>query len=54
MRLIRVERPHLYLVFERCVRILVEEHFVDGHVEGGYHLLGIGDELSTECRVELI
>ena len=54
MRLIRVERPYLYLMLECRVRILVEEHFVDGHVEGRYHLLGVGDELSTERRVELI
>ena len=54
MRLIRVERTHLNLMFERRVRVFVEEHFVNGHVECRYNLLRIRDELSTERRVKLL
>jgi len=52
--LICVERTHLDLVLQGSVWILVKEHLVDGHVKGGYNLLGVADQLAIEWGVKLL
>ena len=60
-----IERPHvpgplsiegsdLDLVIEDSVRIPLKEQFIDGHVQGGDHLLGVADHLPVEVLVELL
>jgi len=51
---VRVVRPHLDLVLQLRLGKLLEEHLVDGHVEGGDDLLGVADELAVQILVELV
>ena len=49
--LVGVEGSDLDLVAQDRIRILFEEHFVDGHVHGGDDLLGIADQLAVEVFI---
>ena len=40
-------------MLQLCVRVSVEEHFVGGHVEGWYDLLGVADELPIQVSVKV-
>lgn len=51
-RLLRIEWTYLDLVLENSGRIFLEEHLIDGHIEGGNDFLRITDQLTVQRFVE--